>query len=158
MHLTTRRVILQVEDIRSRPDGRTEAVQRRVLALLRAFLEAHPQARRVRELAASIERDLSRAPSRITFGQYASEWLARRRAAGEKMALAGALMRQRLEPVFGSMALRDIRPADVKRWAESAGRRESRSFLIERDLLRAILIAAAAEKLIERVPGEPHLR
>jgi hypothetical protein len=158
MHLTTRRVLLHVSDIRSRPNGRSEEVQRRILALLRAYLESHPRAARVRELIATIERELARPRAEpLTFGEFASRWLTQRRAAGENTSLAGAILRQRLEPVFGATRLRDLSAADVKRWSDAAGTR-SRAVAVERDLLRSILLAAVAEGLIDRVPGEPHLR
>jgi len=157
--MNTKRVILHVRAIRQHPNGRSEQINRKVLDLLRSFLKDHPHAKEIREAIETIERELAEETRRrkATFGEYAQRWLATRRDAGENVALVGALLRQRIEPEFGDRRLDAITPAQVKRWVETR-RRESRSFEIERDLLRSILVAAAAEGVIEQVPGEHHLR
>lgn len=157
--MNTKRVILHVRAIRSHPNGRSAQINQRVLELLRAFVKEHPHAKEVREAIAAIERELAEETKRrkASFGEYAQRWLAARHEAGENVALVGALLRQRIWPEFGDRPLDAITPGMVKRWVE-ARRKASRSFEIERDLLRAILLAAAAEGIIPQVPGEAHLR
>ncbi len=156
--VNTRRVLAHVESIRSQPNGRSKTMSRRVLELLQTFLKAHPHAKEVREAIGMIEEELAAGARarRMSFGEFAAQWVSARRAEGANVALMGAYVRQRLAPALGEKELGALTSADVKRWVES--RRGSRSFERERELLRSILLAAVVEGRLRGVPGEEHLR
>jgi hypothetical protein len=163
--MNTRRVLLRVDEIRAQPNGRTETTSRKILEMLRAFLREHPNAQSVRDMIEALEREIASPPAkqgssgrhrRITFGDFATRWVADRRRNGARTPLEGALVRQRLEPAFGKRALNEITAADVKKWIES--RRDSKTLPAEKDLLRSIFMAAVSAGFLKSVPGDEHLR
>ncbi len=158
--MNTRRVVTRVQEIRSQPAGRTQVMSLKLLAMLRAVLQQHPQSAMIREQIETLEKELeTHTPTRLhrmLFGEFASRWVAERRKNGSKTALDGAFVRQRIEPALGKRPIDEITAADVRKWVES--RNGSKSRAAECDVLRSILLAAVGAGHLKSVPGSEFLR
>ena len=103
--------------------------------------------------------------SAVTFGEFATEWLADRRALDpdDKGALRpssskeyGLLLKNHLAPEFGTMHLDDLTPEKINKWHRRMGaRRIPRARAKAYSLLRTILNAAVADKRYPTIRVNP---
>ncbi|HET9127428.1 MAG TPA: site-specific integrase [Propionibacteriaceae bacterium] len=107
----------------------------------------------------------NRDTSTVTFGEFAEEWLAKRRSLDpdEKGALRpssskeyGLLLKNHLIPQLGSRRLDDLTPAVIQDWHRRMGaKRLPRARAKAYSLLRTILTAAVADKRYPTVKVNP---
>ncbi|MEU9699921.1 site-specific integrase [Streptomyces sp. NPDC047981] len=92
--------------------------------------------------------------AKVPFGSYASTWIKERGLSASTVDLYRSLLRNHLEPTFGSVALADISPAAVRAWRVArldAGAGAS-SVAKSYALMRAVLMTAVEDRLIRRNP------
>ncbi|GAA2956326.1 site-specific integrase [Streptomyces enissocaesilis] len=90
----------------------------------------------------------------VPFGSYASTWIKERGISASTADLYQSLLRNHLEPTFGTIALADISSARVRAWRVArldAGAGAS-SVAKSYALLRAVLMTAVEDRLIRRNP------
>lgn len=151
--------------IRRLPSGRYQALHtntagRRVAApktfAARIDAEAYLADRRREVERAKYNPGAVRRP-KVTFGDYATSWLAGRHVAGRPIKARtrehyAAILEQHLLPAFGSRALAATTPADVRAWHASTlvDRPTLRSHAYS--LLRTIFTSAVNDELIDANP------
>lgn len=90
----------------------------------------------------------------VPFGTYAATWIKERGISASTADLYRSLLRNHLEPTFGTVALSDISPAMVRAWRVArldAGVGVS-SVAKSYALMRAVLMTAVEDRLIRRNP------
>ena len=91
----------------------------------------------------------------VTFGTYAARWVAERATiSGRTRELYATLLRRHLAPYLGSVQLRHLSPATVRRWRQ--GRQDARvgesTIAKAYRLLRSIMATAVDDEVILRNP------
>lgn len=90
---------------------------------------------------------------KITFAEYASQWIDDRVIKRTTEGLYRGLLKNHLAPTFGKFALSDIKDADVRRWRkERLGAVGQSTVAKAYQLLKSILNTAAEDELIRRNP------
>ncbi|MFY0406915.1 tyrosine-type recombinase/integrase [Solicola sp. PLA-1-18] len=84
----------------------------------------------------------------ITFGEYADLWLKDRTLKPRTKDHYAKLIESRLKPTFGSMALKTVSPAAVRRWHTEQGSEKPTMRAHAYSLLRSILATAVNDELI----------
>lgn len=98
----------------------------------------------------------SRVDEAPTVATYAERWLADRELKPTTRELYARLLRVRILPTLGAMRLRDLTPADVRRWHAGLGTATPTARSHAYGLLRSILATAVTDDLI---PANPcHIR
>ena len=96
-------------------------------------------------------------PGKLTFGQYAEQWLARRQVAGRRLKARTRqqyrwLLDDHLIPEFGTKPLRSITSDEVRDWLDSFGTNTPTVRSHCYGLLRAVLATAASDGKIGANP------
>ena len=94
---------------------------------------------------------------RITFGDYANEWVANRQVAGRPIkdrtrVQYEGILRRELLPAFGSRQLTSITSADVRAWYSKALTSKPTMRSQSYDLLKTVLATAVEDELIDKNP------
>ena len=91
--------------------------------------------------------------SKVTFGDYAADWLGSRIDLAERTEeLYRWLLHRHIEPTFAELRLDEITPADVRTWHASAARMHPTTAAKAYRLLSSIMRTAVSDELIQRNP------
>ncbi|MBO2445621.1 site-specific integrase [Actinomadura barringtoniae] len=90
---------------------------------------------------------------KITFEEYASQWIDDRVLKVRTEGLYRGLLRNHLVPTFGKRQIADIREADVRRWRKQRLKAVGQSTVAKAyQLLKSVLNTAVEDELIRRNP------
>ncbi|WP_329018788.1 tyrosine-type recombinase/integrase [Streptomyces sp. NBC_00690] len=91
---------------------------------------------------------------KVPFGPYAVAWIAERELTVTTRQLYGSLLRNHLEPCFGTVAVADISPPVVRRWRADKLVSGTGPTTVAKAyaLLRAIMATAVSDQMIRRNP------
>ena len=90
----------------------------------------------------------------VEFAEYAAEWMEQRPLTPKTTLTYEGLLRLHLNPTFGSMLIKDITEADVRKWRASRLRAKKGRGQVPKAyrLLRAVLNTAVEDRLIRENP------
>lgn len=90
----------------------------------------------------------------VEFAEYAEEWMEQRPLTPKTALTYEGLLRLHLNPAFGTMLIKDITEADVRKWRASRLRAKKGRGQVPKAyrLLRAVLNTAVEDKLIRENP------